>query len=271
VPLEREAFWSRMRLIHGGATRVMMARLVAGALFLTGAVGDGAAAAPAPVKPPALPGTRVVAFTPGRFAGTLQHHSRTSCSQSYETIDSRGTVTLDLAGDGTATGCRSRDYRSAMFPSPLSRRTRVSSDGTEIVLRDQHGMRGRWHRDGDVIVIDLAPDAAVCPAQPESTSDAPAAWRLRCVAVEPEGKSSRLGAPALACQWADRGNTAPTAAETWAQPGYVTSSVGEGQWMFLGRAPGLTLEEQSVGIGLTPKMEVVWKTGTAPIPSGSAQ
>lgn len=242
-----------------------MAQMVAGALLWAAAAGDAAAVAPAPVKPLAMPGARVVPFVPGRFAGTLQHHSTASCSQSYQTIDSRGTVTLDLAADGTATGCRSRDYRSAIFPSPLSHRARDRSEGRDIVLRDQHGMRGRWRRDGAVVVIDLDPDAAVCPAQPKTTPDAPAAWRLRCVAVEPDGKSSRLGAPALACQGADRGNVAPTAAEAWAQPGYVTSSVVEGPWMFLGRGAGLTLEEQSVGVGLLPKMDVVWKTGAAPL------
>lgn len=249
---------------------VTMAQMVAGALLWTAAGGDAAAAAP--VKPPALPGARVVQFVPGRFAGTLQHHSTTSCSQSYETIDSRATVTLDLVADGTATGCRSRDYRSSMFASPLSRGTRARSGPTDIVLRDQHGLRGRWRRDGQVVVIDLDPDAVVCPARPEPTPAAPAAWRLRCLAVEPDGKSSRLKAPALACQWADRGNVAPTATEVWSQAGYVTHSVVEGQdWMFLGRAPVLTLEEQSVSVGLNPKMEVVWKTGAAPIPSRDAQ
>jgi len=242
----------------------MMAQMVAGALLWIAAAGEGAATAAAPMKPPARPGTRVVPFVPGRFAGTLQHHSMASCSQSYQTIDSRGTVTLDLAADGTATGCRSRDYRSAMYPNPLSDRARAQSGGTEIVLRDQHGMRGRWRRDGNGVAIELDPDAAVCPARPAPTPDGHPAWRLRCVAVAPDGKSSRLKAPALACQWADRGNVAPTPAETWAQPGYVTSSVIEGQWwMFLGRDPGLTLEEQSVGVGLLPKMDVVWKTAAA--------
>jgi hypothetical protein len=133
-------------------------------------------------------------------------------------------------------------------------------------------MRGRWRRDGKVVVVELDPDAAICPARPEPSRDAPAAWRLRCVPVEPDGKSSRLKAPALACQWADRGNATQMPAEAWAQPGYVTSSVVEDQWwMFLGPGPGLTLEEHSVGVGLAPKMEVVWKTGAAPIPSAGAR
>jgi hypothetical protein len=241
----------------------MMAQLVAGLFLWAVPAGAAAAAAPAPVKPLALPGTRVVPFVPGHFAGTLQHQSTKSCSQSSETIFSRGTVTLDLGADGTATGCRSREYRSSMYPSPLSGRTQARSN---IFLRDQHGMRGRWRRDGEVVVIELDPDAAVCPAQPQPARDAPAAWRLRCVALEPDGKSSRLKAPTLACQWVDRANV--TAVETWVQAGYVTSSVIEGQsWMFLGRATGLTLEEESVGLGggLTPEMEVVWKIGTAPI------
>src|SRR5262249_18713266 len=99
---------------------VMMAQVVSGALLWIVAGGDAVARKPAPVKPPALPGMRVVPFVPGGFAGTLQHQSMRSCSQSYETVDSHATVTLDLAANGAATGCRSRDYRSSMYANPLS-------------------------------------------------------------------------------------------------------------------------------------------------------
>ena len=195
-------------------------------------------------------------MNPGRFAGTVEQEGSNSCSQSWAFASSRATVVLNLAADGSATGCRGRRCDSSDGSNDAASGAKDGSALQPHVTRyvEQQGMRGRWRRDGRAIVVDLDPDAGVCPAHAEGMTPKP--WHLRCAAVEATGPRVTVRGPLLVCGWLDN---CRTSAPSWDQRGGIaTKQLIWGSWMVLGARAGVRLTELGPDGGLDGPTTVNW-------------
>lgn len=260
---------------HGVHTFVA-ALLLIGAAGCAGSRGEGGGATTAPSRGgapdpwfAALPkDARIVDMTPGRFAATYDYEGNVSCSQSWGSTSSRATVALELAADGSATGCRGRHYLNVVGANDEYVQERAGAPyrpPEETTFQEQQGMRGRWQRDGRAIVVDLEPDAGACPARAAAAPPAP--WHLRCGLVEPAGGGARVRAPVLACAWWNESSERAMSLRNYsAQAGYVTSQVIPGYWMLLAPGAGVRLTERTIGGELHRPSEISWQPAATPIP-----
>jgi hypothetical protein len=240
-------------------------------LFAISAGSCAASSAPAPASQSAsrdaperwftsLPSdARIADFSPGRFASTVDQYATSSCSMSWASASSRATVVLDLRADGSASGCRGRRYESIDGPNDESR-LRVH----ETRYIEQQGMRGRWHREGRGVVVDLDLDATVCAARAENVTPKP--WHLRCAAVERTGSATIVRRPLLVCGWLDA-VPRETPSPGWeATAGYTTQEFIPGSWLVLAPGPGARLTERGLDESVHPAMDVKWTEAATPIP-----
>jgi hypothetical protein len=253
---------------------VAFAVMLVGALACAGSRPGGSPASPSRGGPPdpwfaALPNdARIAEVTPGRFAATYDYFGMASCSHSWGSTTSRATVVLNLAADGTATGCRGRNFLNVVGSNDefvATRKGLPHRPPEETKHVEQQGMRGRWRRDGRAIVVDLEPDAGICPTRTEGPK-ARRSWHLRCAFIEPTGKGASVRQPVLACAW--RNDSEERAASTVnydVQAGYVTDQVIPGYWMLLAPGAGLRLTERKIGEGLYGPSEMSWQAAIAPI------
>ena len=255
-----------------------MLRATAILLIVIGANGCAASNGTAPASPSGARGSsdawfrslphdvRISDVNPGRFASTVEQEGMNSCSQSWAFGSSRATVVLNLAADGSASGCRGRRYDRSEGSNALS----GAKDGTSLPPHltksvEQQGMRGRWRRDGRSIVVDSDLDAGVCPARAEGTTPEP--WHLRCAAVEVTGPRATVRGPLLVCGWRDDSATSSKPSVNWDSPeGFTTQQLISGFWMVLGAGAGVRLTELGPDGGLDGPTTVSWVPATTPIP-----
>jgi len=213
--------------------------------------------------------TRIADVLPGRFAATYDYHGEESCSHSWASTSSRATVVLNLAADGTATGCRGRRYFNVVGSNDeliAIRKGLPHRQPDRTIRTEQQGMRGRWQRDGPAIVVDLEPDAGICATRTASEKAQP--WHLRCAIVEPTTTSAVVRQPVLACAWRNDSDERAMSLGTYeVQAGYVTGEVIPGYWMLLAPGAGLRLTERTIGGGLYNPSDFSWQPAAAPIPS----
>lgn len=174
-----------------------------------------------------------------RWAGELRVVSEGSCSQSWASVSSRSKVVLDLADDGSASGCRALDYHH------MGGSWEAADEPPErTARRERQGMRGSWRRRGEWIELRLAPvdDVAGCATTVEPPRREPApAWHLLCARVtsRPEGP---LPVPVLACRFETRLYTD--------ELGYTTGHVLSGDWILLATEPGVVASITDYSPGL---------------------
>jgi hypothetical protein len=238
-------------------------------LVAIGVVGCAASTAGAPASPSAardaperwftsLPNdARVTAFSAGRFASTVDQYATTSCSMSWASASSRATVVLDLRADGSATGCRGRHYQSV---DGSNQQSRVH----ETRYTEQQGMRGRWHREGRGMVVDLDLDAGVCAGRAENVTPKP--WHLRCAAVERTGHATIMRGPLLVCGWLHASPPEGPLSDWETTAGYTTQEFIPGTWLVLAPGPGARLTERALDESVAPAMDVKWTAAATPIP-----
>src|SRR5262245_57781409 len=213
--------------------------------------------------------TRIADMTPGRFAATYDYQGEASCSHSWASTSSRATVVLNLTADRTATGCRGRNYFNVIGSNDELieiRKGLPHEPPRETKHTEQQGMRGRWQRDGRAIVVDLEPDAGVCPTR--TGGEKPQPWHLRCAFVEPTARSAEVREPVLACAWRNDSEELGSSTANWdLQAGYVTSQViPGGEWMLLAPGAGLRLTERKIGARLYERSQMSWQAVVTPIP-----
>jgi hypothetical protein len=165
-------------------------------------------------------GWKAQAPVAGDFAASFRYHSVSSCSQSWSIYDVDAAVTLTLAENGRALGCRER------------RSDDQTPDGQYIAAHLQ-SMTGRYTRDGDWITLVLRPGGDRCGTA-RSSAWAQQAWSLRCTqAKPPEDSPLSVGSPLLVCQF-----TEPVYTESLGMR-LVRSSLPGDQWMVLGSGVGI--------------------------------
>jgi hypothetical protein len=216
--------------------------------------------------------TRVAEVSPGRFASTIDHFEINSCSRSWASVSSRATVVLELAPDGSATGCRGRRYQNVDGPNDEAP-SASAAPGAEAPGRihearyvEQQGMRGRWRREGRAVVVDLDLDAAICGARAENVRPIP--WHLRCAALErPASAAATVRGPLLVCGWVTASSPPARPFSEWeATAGYATQEFIPGQWLVLAPGPGVRLTERGLDETLRPAMDVKWAPAGSPLP-----
>jgi hypothetical protein len=187
---------------------------------------------------------------------------------SWASSTSRATVVLNLNADGTATGCRGRNYFNVMGSNDelvATRKGLPHRPPEQTRHTEQQGMRGRWQRDGQAIVLDLVPDAGVCPTR--AAGETPMPWHLRCAFIEPTAKGATVREPVLACAWQTQSEERAMASGNWdVQAGYVTDQIIPGHWVLLAPGAGLRLTERKIDASLYGDSDLSWQPAAAPIP-----
>ena len=209
---------------------------------------------------------RVVDVAPGRFAGTYDFQVTRSASQSWASVSSRATVVLELAADGSATGCRGRRLHNIDGANDELTNGRNGTYVPRHEMRsvEQQGMRGRWRREGRGILIDLDLDAGVCPARAERGT--PFAWHLRCAVIERADAATRVRGPVLTCGWRDSSGYLAIETSSFVTEGYETEEFLPGFWIVLAPGAGARMTARGLEEGLSPAMDVKWVPAATPIP-----
>ena len=130
------------------------------------------------------------------WAATYRYHNFSSCSQGWATYTVDAAMTLTLAPDGTARGCRELRADSR------------DPDGQHITA-DLQSLSGTYTREGPWIALELVAGGDRC-GEPRSTFHEQRPWKLRCTDAVPPAADGAFPAdhPLLVCQFQEPTYTA---------------------------------------------------------------